>query len=226
VREVIIERVLNKKLIAIIRGTEKDLILPLAEALLKGGINMMEITFNQAKPESDSDVADSIVAIKKNFGADVSVGAGTVIRIEQLERAQQAGATYIISPHTDVALIQKTRKMGLVSIPGALTPSECVIAAAAGADFVKLFPMSNLGPEYLKALKAPLCHLRFLCVGGINESNIASYVKIGSSGFGVGGNLVNKDWVTSGQFEKITALAQEYVRAINEYKKERNTVQR
>ena len=206
-REDVIACILNKKIIAIVRGAEEQKILPLAEALLKGGIGMIEITFNQKDPESYSSTVRSIKAIRKQFGGNVYVGAGTVLTVEQLTMANDAGAMYIISPHTDVQIIQKTRELGLVSIPGAMTPSECMTAHNAGADFIKLFPLGELGPGYFKALKAPLSHLRFLGVGGIDEKNIPGFLSAGIDGFGVGGNLVDKTLLKNGDFGKITELA-------------------
>ena len=214
-RERVVEAVLSDKLIAIVRGLSEDKVIPLAHALYDGGIHMMEVTFNQSAPSSFSETTKAIRALRKEFNGRVLVGAGTVCTQEQLEQAADAGALYIITPNTNPKLITEVRKKGLVSMPGALTPSECVIAHEAGADFVKLFPLGNFGPDYLKAVRAPLSHIRFLGVGGINEKNIKDYLDAGAVGFGVGGNLVHKDWIAAGEFDKITALAKQYVAAVN-----------
>ena len=102
----------------------------------------------------------------------------------------------------------------MVSIPGALTPTEIVTAQSAGADFVKLFPITNLGVSYFKAVSAPLSAVKFLAVGGIDEGNISEYLKAGVSGFGIGGNIVKKELIESGRFEEITELAKAYVEAV------------
>ena len=99
----------------------------------------------------------------------------------------------------------------MVSMPGALTPSEAEKAHIFGADFVKLFPASNFGPEYVKAVKAPLSHIKFTAVGGIDENNMADYIKVGVSGFGVGTNIVNKKMLEENDYEGITLLAEKYV---------------
>ena len=213
-RETVITTILENKVIAIVRSLAEDKIVPLASALNDGGINMIEVTFNQADPASFANTASAIHAINKQFGKKVLVGAGTVCTKEQLKLAADAGACYLISPNTNPELIAEVRKMNLVAIPGALTPSECVAAHHAGADFVKLFPIGTLGPEYLKAICAPLSHIKFLGVGGINERNIREYITAGAVGFGIGGNLVNKDWVNAGEFDKITTLAKQYVEAV------------
>ena len=96
----------------------------------------------------------------------------------------------------------------MVSIPGALTPSEIQAAHRYGADFVKLFPITNMGVEYVKAVKATLSHIKFLAVGGINENNMADYLKAGVCGFGIGSNIVNKKMIAENNFDKITELAE------------------
>jgi 2-dehydro-3-deoxyphosphogluconate aldolase/(4S)-4-hydroxy-2-oxoglutarate aldolase len=216
-RDTVIERTLSGKLIAIVRGMEESKILPFAEALYDGGVTMIEITFNQARPETFADTAAAIASIRRRFGDRVLAGAGTVMTGEQLELAHQAGAQYIISPHTDTAIIRKTRELGLVSMPGAMTPSECAAAHDAGADFVKLVPAGDLGPGYLKALRAPLSHIKFLAVGGISESNLAAFLAAGAIGFGVGGSLCDKALIDAGEFGKITEIAASYAKALALY---------
>lgn len=210
-RETVIQRTLDEKLIAIVRGMEEKKILPLVEALYNGGISMVEVTFDLRDLDNYSATARAIQSISARFGKDVLVGAGTVITAELVDMAREAGALYIISPNADAEVIRRTRELGLVSMPGALTPGECLAAHSSGADFIKLFPAGEMGPGYLKALRAPLSHLRFLGVGGINENNIPDFLKAGAVGFGVGGNLVNKEWIDANEFSKITALARRYV---------------
>lgn len=210
-REKIIQSFIDNKLVAIVRGITEDKIVPLAEALSAGGIKMIEVTFNQADPSSFISTANSIRALAAN---GVMAGAGTVVTLQQLEMAAEAGAQYIIAPNTNPEIISATRKKELVSIPGALTASECMIAHDAGADFIKLFPINKLGSDYLKALSSPLNHLKFLVVGGVNENNMKEFLAVGAAGFGVGGNLVSKELVNAGEFEKITALAKKYVDAL------------
>jgi 2-dehydro-3-deoxyphosphogluconate aldolase/(4S)-4-hydroxy-2-oxoglutarate aldolase len=213
-RDEVIGKILESKIIAIVRGADEDLILPLGEALLAGGVRMMEITFNQARPDSFEATLRGIARIRESFGGRLLAGAGTVLSEAQVDMAWEAGALYIVSPHTNPAVIRRTRDRGLVSLPGALSPGECQSAHEAGADFVKLFPASELGTGYLKALRAPLGHIRFLAVGGINEENAAAFIKAGALGLGVGGNLVNKEWMAAGRWEKISALARRLTEAV------------
>lgn len=208
------EEIASRKLIAIVRGLPEEQLEGLAKALLAGGISLIEVTFNQAKPETWSQTAAGIAMLGKNFAGKIIPGAGTVVTQEQLTIAYEAGAQYIISPNTDVDIIRRTKELGLVSLPGAFSPSEIVTAYNAGADFVKVFPVGNLGPSYIKALKAPLSHIPLMAVGGVNEKNADDFMRAGASGLGVGGNLVNKEWIANGEWDKITALAAEFVKAV------------
>ena len=214
-RSEVIAQILDKKIIAIVRGLPKEQIVPLARALCAGGITLMEVTFNQAQPASLVDTAAAIDAIWEACGESVCVGAGTVMTPQQLRLACDAGAQFIISPGANPVVIRATREMELVSLPGCMTPTECAAAHDAGADFIKVFPAGVLGPDYIKALRAPLSHLKFLAVGGVDAQNIPAFLRAGALGFGVGGNLVDKERVAAGRFDEITAIAREYVNALN-----------
>lgn len=210
----LMERIRAAKIIVIVRGLPTEHMLPLAEALYAGGIRAIEVTFNQAKPESWSDTTAAIRALCEHFDGRIDVGAGTVMTPEQVHLAHEAGAKYIISPNVNEAVIRETKKLGLLSFPGALTPTEAVFAHGCGADAIKLFPAGDMGPGYLKALAAPLAHIDFMAVGGINENNAADFMKAGAIGLGIGGSLVNKAWIEAGEFGRITALAEKYVKAV------------
>lgn len=208
-RQRIIQTVLEKKVIAIVRGVYGEDCLKLAEALYKGGVEMMEVTFDQSHPEAFCRTSDTIAQLVGKMGSRMIIGAGTVTSLQTLELAKEAGAKFIVSPDTNAAVIKATVEAGMVSMPGAMTPTEIVTAHALGADFVKVFPTSGLGASYIKAVCAPLNHIRLLAVGGVSEKNVKEFLKAGCVGAGVGGNLVNKQWIRNGEFDKITALAQE-----------------
>lgn len=214
-RETVINEICKRKIIAIIRGANVQEAIAAAKALYDGGITLVEVTFNQKSPETFVDTAKAIKSIKEQMGDKMLVGAGTVTSTDLVKIAADAGASYIISPDTDVSVIAKTRELGLVSIPGAYTPTEAKQAHNAGADFVKLFPCVGDAPAYIKAVCGPMNHIRFLAVGGVNENNAAEFFKAGAVGVGVGGNLVNKDWIKSGDYQKICDAAKKYVASIN-----------
>lgn len=200
--------ILDTKIVAIVRGLSGGHA-QLAKALYDGGIRAIEVTFNQSKADHFFETADSIRAIKAEMGDKMAVGAGTVTSKELVDIAFCAGAQFIVSPDTNEEVIRYAKSLGLSCMPGAMTPSEILIAYRAGADFVKVFPAGALGPAYVKAIRGPLNHIPMLAVGGISEKNVADFIKVGCVGAGVGGNLVNKEWIANGQWDKITALAQE-----------------
>ena len=214
-REQVINWVEKEKIVVIVRGVEKEKLIPLAEAMYEGGIRLLEITYGATGKTPDEETAANIEMLAKHFEGRMYIGAGTVIRPNQVELTAKAGGKFIISPDTNKEIIEKTRELGLVSMPGALTPTEIADAARFGADFVKLFPVNAFGTEYVKAVKAPLSHVKLLAVGGVDEKNIADYAKAGACGFGIGSNIVNKKLIEEGAFDKITELAKEFLSALN-----------
>lgn len=212
-REEVIAKIQEEKIIAIVRGVGAEACRKVADALYEGGIRLMEITFDQKDPASFDATAGAIRAIGEAYAGRMLVGAGTVTSVELVELAASAGAKYIISPDVNVDVIRRTRELGMVSLPGAMTPTEVMTAHNAGADFVKLFPVGNLGIPYVKAIRAPLSHVKLLAVGGVNEDNVADFLRAGLVGAGVGGNLANKKWIEAGEYHKITETARKLVDA-------------
>ena len=188
----------------------------LGHAFEEGGIGLMEVTYNQSAPETWKDTANAIEAVEKEFGDRLLVGAGTVIRPEQVAMTYNAGGHYLVTPTTQPEIIRMGKALGLGLFPGAFSPSEILAAWEAGADAVKVFPASSVGPGYIKAVRGPLSHIPLMAVGGVNEKNAADFMKAGCVGLGVGGNLVNKEWIKNGEWARITALAKEFVNAVKE----------
>lgn len=206
-REQAIHLIEQERIIAIVRGIEADKCLQVADALYVGGIRLMEVTFNQKEPESFSVTSNAIAEISGKYKDSMLVGAGTVTTVEQAELAAQAGARFIISPNVNTDVIRRTLELGMVSMPGAMTPTEILTAHLAGADFVKIFPVHELGISYIKAVRAPISHVKLMAVGGVNEGNVADFLNAGMCGAGVGGNLANRSWIEAGEFDKITQTA-------------------
>lgn len=206
----VIDRILTEKIVVIVRGIDSQKIIPLAESMYEGGIRALEITYNASNMEENAQVAGNIKKLTEHFGDKMVIGAGTVLTTEQVELTKAAGGAFIISPNVNKKVIERTCELDMVSIPGALTPTESVDAHEAGADFVKLFPITSLGSSYVKAMKAPLSHIRFLGVGGIDENNMQEYLKAGVCGFGVGSNIVNKKLLDNEDYAAITELARMY----------------
>lgn len=198
------------KLVVILRGLKREQVTPTAEALRAAGVHFIEVTFAQNSPTCVEDTTWAIRTIAENF-SDMHVGAGTVITVEQVEAAYAAGAKYIISPNTDEAVIRRTVELGMLSMPGAFSPSEIVNAYNWGASFVKLFPAGNLGAAYVKAIRAPISHIPMLAVGGVGLNNMEEFYKAGINGFGIGGSIIKKDLIEKGDYAALTALAKQYV---------------
>lgn len=153
--------------------------------------------------------------MKNEFGNDILLGAGTVLSIKDLEMAKEKGAKFILSPNVDQEVIRRTKEMELVSIPGAMTPSEIVTASNAGADIVKVFPIANLGIKFFKSIIGPLSHYKYSAVGGISIKNIDEFIKEGFFCVGVGGGLVKKDFIRDKRFNQLTDLGKQFVYKIN-----------
>ena len=207
----LIEKIKDEKLIAIVRGIESEKCLKVADALYEGGFRLVEITFDPKRRESWTTTAAAISSIKAKYEGRMNVGAGTVVSTELVELAASSGAEYIISPDVNPAVIARTLKLDMVSMPGALSPTEILAAYHAGADFVKLFPAACLGLNYVKAVRAPLSHVPMMAVGGVNEYNLKDFLDAGCCGAGIGGNLVNKQWIAENKYENITQVARAMV---------------
>lgn len=206
-RKEIINYIENNKIIVIMRGFTKEQLIRAVDAMEKGGIRLVEVTFDQSGSVSDEVTAENIRALKERFAGKVRIGAGTVMTEAQVELAHKAGAEFIISPDCYEAVIKKTRELGMVSMPGVFTPTEAANAHRYGADFAKLFPNSEVNISYLKALAVPLSHIKFLAVGGVNHENMQDYFKAGAKGIGVATAIADKKAIFSGDYEEITRRA-------------------
>lgn len=210
----IMETLTEGRIIAIVRGISSEKICALAQALFAGGIHMMEVTFDQTRPDSWQDTCRAIELIGREFQGKILPGAGTVLIREQVMLARDAGAKYIISPDVNEEVIRETKRLNLASFPGAMTPTEIAAAWRYGADAVKVFPAGKLGPDYIKAIRAPLKQIPLLAVGGVSEKNAGDFIRAGCLGVGVGGLLVDAERVRRGEMDAITELAREYGRAV------------
>ena len=206
------QKILDEKIVVIMRGVSREKLIPLAEALYSGGIRLIEYTYNAKDASSDVETAENIELLAKHFEGRMVVGAGTVLTAKQVEMTHVAGGKFIISPDSNPEVIRRTKELGMVSIPGAMTPTEVLAAHRLGADFVKLFPVTSLGTSYIKAITAPISHVKILAVGGIDEKNMSEYLKAGVSGFGIGSNIIDKKMLAAENYEGITELAKQYLK--------------
>lgn len=210
-RQQVIEKITEKKAIAIVRGIFEEDCLNLAKALLAGGVELLEVTFDQKSAAERLRTCDTIRLLVRELGDRMCFGAGTVTTVEMVEMAKEAGAQFIVSPDTNEDVIRATVAADMVSIPGALTPTEIAQAHRYGGDFIKVFPVSQFGPGYIKNVSAPLSHVKMLAVGGVDGENIQAYLKAGAVGAGVAGCLFKKEWVAAGDWDRITEASRIFV---------------
>ena len=208
---------LDKKLVVIFRRIPVEQIGRVSEALVRGGVKLLEVTFDQQSQDPAADYARSIEQVRHAVGDALCLGAGTVLSCGQVRTAREAGAEFILSPNTDIDVIRLTRQLGMVSVPGAMTPSEIVTAWNAGADIVKLFPADDLGYHYIWNIRGPLPHIPLLATGGVNPESIPPCLAQGVSAVGTGVSIVDRQLLAAGDYDGIEALARAHVDAINSF---------
>jgi len=205
-----LQRVLDGGIVAIIRATSGEQLVNVARALHEGGIDVIEVTFTVPN------VLEILAAVRKDLGKKILLGAGTVLDPETCRTALLAGAEFIVSPSLNLDVIKLCKRYGKLVMPGAFTPTEIVTAWEAGADIVKLFPADCVGPNYLKALRGPLPQVRILPTGGVDLKTLPDFLKAGACAVGLGGQLVEKSAVESGNMTRIRELAAQYVALVKQ----------
>jgi 2-dehydro-3-deoxyphosphogluconate aldolase / (4S)-4-hydroxy-2-oxoglutarate aldolase len=175
----------KRSVVAVIRGASLDTIIPMACALKEGGVTALEITMETPKALAIIEKAVDV------FGEDLLVGAGTVLDAETARAAIMAGSRFIFSPTVNIETIRMTKRYGVISVPGAFTPTEILYAYEHGADVIKVFPAGSVGPGYFKNIAGPLPHIPLMPTGGINMENAKDYIRAGAVAVGVGSSLVD-----------------------------------
>ena len=201
----IISRLLDPGIIAVVRTSSTEQVLPVCEALLAGGVIALEITFTVPN------ALDAIQQACARFGHDALIGAGTVLNAEMTRNAIYAGAKFIVSPITRAEIVTAAHEASVPAMLGAYTPTEAQTAHEAGADFIKLFPADKLGPSYVKSLRAPLPHLKIVPTGGVDLNTAAEFLKAGCAALGVGGSLLTAEILKTSNWTELTRLARAYV---------------
>jgi 2-dehydro-3-deoxyphosphogluconate aldolase/(4S)-4-hydroxy-2-oxoglutarate aldolase len=208
-----LSRVLKSGIVAIIRSDDGSRLADVAEALVAGGVEVMEVTFTVPKAHR------VLEQVADRLGDKILLGAGTVLDTETARIAMLAGAEFIVSPAVNLDVIRCCRRYDKLIFPGALTPTEVLAAWEAGADVVKIFPSEVTGPGYLKALAGPLPQIRLMPTGGVNLETAAAFLRSGACALGVGGSLVEAKAVAAGDMNRITTLARQYVQIVEETRK-------
>jgi len=211
-KQQILDEIIKCGIAAIVRGQSAEKILKAIEAALEGGVVVIEITFTVPN------ALEIIKHLSANIGDDVILGAGTVLTPEMAEDAIQAGAQFIVSPCTNLEVIDKAKSLGAPVFPGALPPTEVVTAWQAEADMVKIFPANVMGPTYLKDLRGPLPEVKFIPTGGVTLDTAKAYLENGASALGVGSDLINKQLMDEGNFTEIKERAQRFMQIVKQFR--------
>lgn len=201
-------RVHDSGIVAVIRAHSGELLADVAEALLAGGVEVMEVTFTVPRAQK------VLEQVAERLGDKILLGAGTVLDPETARIALLCGAEFVVSPTVNLEVIATCRRYDKLVMPGALTPTEVLTAWEAGADIVKIFPSDITGPAYLKALAGPLPQIRLMPTGGVNLETAAAFLKAGAYALGVGGSLVDPKAVAAGDLAKIEKLAKQFVQIV------------
>jgi 2-dehydro-3-deoxyphosphogluconate aldolase / (4S)-4-hydroxy-2-oxoglutarate aldolase len=209
-RSDICARIMAAGLVAIIRTPTRELVLPVCEAIIQGGLPVVEVTLT---------VPDALAALQdmsEKFGKRALVGAGTILNAQQCHAAIDAGAEFIVTPITKLEIIEAAHAHNKPVMLGAYTPTEAQLAHEASADFIKIFPADKLGPSYIKNIRAPLPHLRLVPTGGVDLQTAPEFLKAGCAALGVGSSLVSAEILKTKNWAELTRMTSEFVRVVRE----------
>ena len=203
----IISLLTNPGIVAVVRAQKPDQVMPLSEALLAGGVHAIEITM------TTPNAIEAIREAAKQLGGRALIGVGTVLDAPTCRMALEAGAEFVVTPVCRPELVAITHAAERPIMLGAYTPTEAQDAHEAGADFVKIFPADTLGPGYIKAIRAPLPHLRIVPTGGVDVSNAGDFLRAGCAALGVGSSLVSAKILSEANWAELTSRARAFVKA-------------
>lgn len=202
----IVEFIAEHKIVVICRGLYDEELTNTIGALYQGGVRVVEVTFDQADPDAIEKTCGAIKTIRKHY-PEMKVGSGTVTCVEHVLATKAAGGEFCLSPDVNIDVIHATKEAGLISIPGAMTSTEILQAHHAGADIVKIFPAGWLGLSYLKDIKGPINHVKFLAAAGVNEGNFKEYLDAGYCAAGISSRFIDRSVIAEGNFEELTRRA-------------------
>jgi len=203
-----LDRLLDSGVVAVLRDIDPDDMPAVADALQAGGVTALEITAD------GHDASGTIAELVPTVDDDVLVGAGTVMDSATASRVIEAGAEFVVSPHLDADVVATASRRGVVVGPGVMTPTEAADAMAAGADLLKVFPASTVGPGHLGAIAGPLGDVPIMPTGGIGPDNVESFFDAGAAVVGAGSALIDYNAIERGDFEAVEAHAREFVAAV------------
>ncbi len=202
-----VQRLMDAAVVAVVRSPRRDLVVPLSNALIAGGVIAIEIT--TTTPDALNAIRDARAA----FGDRAMIGVGTVLENITCRAALDAGAEFVVSPIMRPSMVQGCHAADVPVMLGAYTPTEAQLAYEGGADFIKLFPADTLGPQFVRALRAPLPHLRLVPTGGVDLSNAAEFLAAGCAALGAGSSLVSSEILKNQDWPELTRRAAAFITA-------------
>ncbi|WP_339147419.1 MULTISPECIES: bifunctional 4-hydroxy-2-oxoglutarate aldolase/2-dehydro-3-deoxy-phosphogluconate aldolase [unclassified Sutcliffiella] len=206
------EYIVNNGVIAVLRKIPSAYLLKLSETLVNSGVKCLEVTMDTMEASS------AIEMLNKHFNGEALIGAGTVRTAEMAVEAKRAGASFLFSPFLSSEVLEAGRSLGIITAPGAMTPTEIHEASVLGADLVKVFPAEVLGSGFIKGVGAVLGNQLLIPTGGITEKNARDYIRAGAAAVGVGGSLMNVERMESGQYHLISNIAKQIAEQVQEAK--------
>lgn len=203
-----LKRICDAGIVAVIRARDSAHLSAVANAIKQGGVDCIEVTM------TTPDALAVISEVAKKHGDDVLIGVGSVLDAETARAAILAGAQFVVGPTLDVRVIEMSHRYDKVVIPGTFSPTEILTAWSAGADLVKLFPATKLGPGYIKDVRGPLPQVRLVPTGGVNLDNAGEFIEAGAAALAVGSAMIDKQAVADGRFDVVTDTARRFVEAV------------
>jgi 2-dehydro-3-deoxyphosphogluconate aldolase/(4S)-4-hydroxy-2-oxoglutarate aldolase len=205
------DRIVDSGVTAVLRGIDEDDIVPAAEAIHEAGVTSIEVT-------ADADRVSAMIADVDRAleDTDAVVGAGTVMDAAAARNVIEAGAQFVLAPNLNEEVIEVCNRAGVVAVPGVMTPTEADRAMAAGADVLKMFPASTVGPDHIGALQGPLGDIPIMPTGGVDTDNVADYFAAGAVAVGAGSALVDYDAIEREDWDAVRESAAEFVRAVED----------
>lgn len=208
-----VEFIKENKIIVVLRALEESELLNVVDTIYRAGIRIIEISIDQ-KNKDIKDYCKKLDRLRNIYDEKMIVGSGTVIEIEDAREVIKAGSEIIVSPNLNVDIVNYARKEKILTMPGAMTPSEAANCNYAGADFVKLFPAGILGAEYVEAIKKPLNHIEFSVFGNITLENICDFKEVGINLFGLGSQLLNPKLIKNKEYTKLEEHARKFINLV------------
>ena len=207
-KDQIIEGLLGPGVVAIIRADSPEQLIDAGRALIEGGVSAVEVTM------TTPNALQVIAELRRVLGDRVLAGVGSVLDAKTAEAAVAAGAEYVVTPVLKPEVIAWCNRAGIPVLAGSYTPTEAQTATELGADFVKIFPADGLGPNYIRAIRGPLPHLKIVPTGGVDVNTAGDFIKAGCVAVAAGSSLVSKEILKNRDWKKLTALAAQFIAAV------------